>query len=95
MPNVTVPGSVSAEDAEDVLRLQLGDRFSVEPREDDTDKFKVKLSAVTYATVRLDRDESDTTFHVHGGGFIIGRAINEFGIARNVASALKKGYAVH
>jgi hypothetical protein len=90
---VTVPGSISSDNAEDVLQRELGARFSIEPRgAAAADKFKVKLSALTYATVRRDQHEADTTFHVHGGGFLIGRAINEFGIARDVATALKKGY---
>lgn len=93
MPSVTVPGSITSDNAEGVLQQELGSRFTIEPRGDAADKFKVKLSALTYATVRLDQHESDTTFHVHGGGFLIGRAINEFGIARDVATALKKGYA--
>jgi hypothetical protein len=93
MPNVTVPGSITSDNAEDVLHRELGSRFTVEPHGDTPDKLKVKLSALTYANVRVDKHESDTTFHVHGGGFLIGRAINEFGIARQVATALKNGYA--
>ena len=93
MPNVTVPGTISSGSAEDVLQKELGNRFTVEPRGDSADKLKVKLSSLTFATVRLDQHESDTTFHVHGGGFLIGRAVNEFGIARDVATALKHGFA--
>jgi len=55
--------------------------------------FKVKLSTLSFATVRRDQHDTDTTFHVHGGGFLIGRMFNEFGIAREVATALKKGFA--
>ena len=93
MPNVTVSGAISPDSAEDILQKELGSRFTVEPRGDSPDKLKVRLSALTYATVRLDQHESDTTFHVHGGGFLIGRAVNELGIARDVATALKKGFA--
>lgn len=92
MPSVTVPGSISSGNAEDVLQRELGERFTVEQRGDSTDKLKVKLSTLTYANVRLDHHEADTTFHVHGGGFIIGRAVNELGIARDVATALRHGY---
>jgi hypothetical protein len=38
----------------------------------------------------LNRDGNATTFRVHGGGLIIGRIINEFGIARTVTGALKE-----
>ena len=93
MPNITVPGSVTSDNAEAVLQQELGSRFTVEPRDSSPDKFKVKLSTLTFATVRRDPHETDTTFHVHGGGFLIGRVVNEFGIARDVATALKKGFA--
>ena len=39
--------------------------------------------------MHLNRDGNATTFRVHGGGLIIGRIINEFGIARTVTEALK------
>ncbi|PWI45070.1 hypothetical protein [Streptomyces sp. ICBB 8177] len=93
MPNVTVPGSVTSDNAEAVLQRELDNRFIVEPRESSPDKFKVKLSSLSYATVRRDEHETDTTFHVHGGGILIGRLFNEFGVARDVAKALKRGLA--
>jgi len=33
-----------------------------------------------------------TTFHVHGGGLIIGRIVNELGIARPVTAAVKQTF---
>ena len=93
MPSVTVPGSVTSDNAEAVLQRALGSRFTVEPRDSSPDKFKVTHSTLSYATVRRDQHEADTTFHIHGGGFLIGRLFNEFGIAREVATALKKGLA--
>ena len=44
---------------------------------------------MTFATVHLVPDGNATTFHVHGGGLIVGRLVNEFGIARTVTEALK------
>jgi hypothetical protein len=44
------------------------------------------------AAVRLHRDGNATTFHAHGGGLIIGRIINEFGIARTVTAAIKESF---
>ena len=42
------------------------------------------------ATVRLSRDGNSTTFRVHGGGLIITRLVNEFGIARTVTAAIEE-----
>jgi hypothetical protein len=47
---------------------------------------------MAFATVRLGRDGDVTTFHVHGGGLIIGRIVNEFGIARTVTGTIKETF---
>lgn len=90
MPNVTVPGVITSENVESVLQRELGGRLIVErPQDEAPNRLVARFSELTYANVRLDPHDSDTTFHVHGGGFLIGRAINEFGIAREVATVLK------
>jgi len=35
-------------------------------------------------------DGNATAFHMHGGGLIIARIINEFGIARTVTAAIRE-----
>jgi hypothetical protein len=40
--------------------------------------------------VHLDLDGSTTTFHVHGGGLVISRMINEF--AKWVAAAIEEAF---
>ncbi len=40
--------------------------------------------------MHLVPDGKATTFHVHGGGLIAGRLVNEFGIARTVTAAIKE-----
>jgi hypothetical protein len=45
---------------------------------------------VAFAAVHLARDENATTFHVHGGGLIVGRLVNELGIARTVTAVIKE-----
>ena len=52
-------------------------------------KLTVSHGGVAFATVHLAPDGNATTFHVHGGGLIVGRLVNEFGIARTVTEALK------
>jgi len=39
----------------------------------------------------MGREGDATTFRIHRGGLIIGRTVNEFGIARTVTGALKEG----
>ena len=43
--------------------------------------------------MRLDRDEDATTFHVHGGGLVISRMVNELGIAKKVAATIEEAFA--
>ena len=43
-------------------------------------------------TVHLDRDGNATTFHVHGGGLVISRMVNEFGIAKKVAATIEESF---
>jgi hypothetical protein len=39
--------------------------------------------------VHVVREGGVTKYHVHGGGLLIGRLVNELGIARKVADAIK------
>ena len=39
------------------------------------------------------RDGDATVFHVHGGGLVISRMINEFGIAKNAATEIAEAFA--
>jgi hypothetical protein len=54
---------------------------------------KIKQSAASTATVHRDQDGNTTTFHVHGGGLVISRMVNELGIARKVATAVAEAFA--
>jgi hypothetical protein len=42
--------------------------------------------------VHLDQKSGTTTFRVAGGGLVILRLINEFGIAKKVATALEEAF---
>jgi hypothetical protein len=42
--------------------------------------------------VHLTRDGDATVFHVHGGGLVISRMINEFGIAKKAATAIAEAF---
>ena len=62
------------------------------PRARGQEALKVKQSAAALATVHLDKGSNATTFHVHGGGLVISRMINEFGIAKKVAKAIEEAF---
>jgi hypothetical protein len=44
------------------------------------------------ATVHLDGEGDATVFHVHGGGLVISRMVNEFGIAKKAAAAIAEAF---
>ena len=94
MPTVTVEGSVSLQQAATALQGKLGSRYEVTTHGSGAQEaLKIKQSAASTATVHLDRDENATTFHVHGGGLVISRMVNEFGIAKKVAATIAAAFA--
>ena len=40
-------------------------------------------------------DGNATTFHVHGGGLVISRMVNEFSIAKKVSTAIQEAFTTH
>jgi hypothetical protein len=50
--------------------------------------FSVEHGTLSGAKVHMKSADGATAFHVHGTGIIIGRIVNEFGIARKVAAAI-------
>jgi hypothetical protein len=96
MPTVTVQGSVTLQQAAAALQGKLGSRYEVTTHGSGAQQaLKVKQSAASTATVHLDQDENATTFHVHGGGLVISRMVNEFGIAKKVATAIQEAFTAH
>ncbi|WP_300609144.1 hypothetical protein [Trebonia sp.] len=76
------------------LQEKLGDRYEVTTHGTGAEgELKVKQSAATTANVHLSRDGNATTFQVHGGGLVITRIINEFGIAKKVATTIEQAFA--
>ena len=84
MPTVTVDAvRDTSSDTAEALQKKLGDRYEITSHgQGAQEALKVKQSAAALATVHLDHDSNTTTFHVHGGGLVISRMINEFGIAK-------------
>jgi hypothetical protein len=89
MPSTTIRRQVSPQQAEAALKAQLGSGYAVTRKGNGS--LAVKHGALTYANVRMHGAGDTTDFHVHGGGLIIGRLINEFGIAKTVTRALEEG----
>ena len=93
MPTVTVARSVTIQDTAEALEQALGDRYEITSHgQGAQEALKVKQSAAALATVHLDQGSNTTTFHVHGGGLVISRMINEFGIAKKVAEAIEETF---
>ena len=94
MPTVTVEGNVTLQQAATALKDKLGSRYEVTTHGSGAQQaLKVKQSAASTATVHLDQDGNTTTFHVHGGGLVISRMVNEFGIAKKVAATIEDAFA--
>ena len=93
MPTVTIDRSLTVQDTAEALQQKLGDRYEITTHgQGEQEALKIKQSAAALATVHLDHDSNTTTFHVHGGGLVISRMINEFGIAKKVAAALEESF---
>ena len=96
MPTVTVKGNVTLQQAATALQDKLGSRYEITTHGSGPQQaLKVKQSAASTATVHLTRDGDATVFHVHGGGLVISRMVNEFGIAKKVAAAIQDAFATH
>jgi hypothetical protein len=88
---VTVGRAVTLQQAANALQDKLGSRYEVTTHGSGAEEaLKVKQSGAATATVHLDHDGDATTFHVHGGGLVISRMVNEFGIAKKVAAAIEE-----
>jgi hypothetical protein len=89
MPTATIPRAITQQQTAEALRQQLGSGYKITPHSQD--KLTVSHGGVAYATVHLaHQDGSATTFRVHGGGLILGRIVNEFGIARTITTAIRE-----
>jgi hypothetical protein len=88
MPRVTIDRSVSLEDAAAALQEQFGGDYTVTPSRSGSKEKIVVRRSLAIANVHLARTGETTTFRVRGGGVIINRIINQFGIARRVTTAI-------
>ena len=94
MPTVTVPGQVTLQQTATALQGKLGPHYEVTTHGSGAGQaLKVKQSAASTATVHLNQDGDATTFHIHGGGLVISRMVNEFGIAKKVAATIEEAFA--
>jgi DnaJ-class molecular chaperone len=91
MPTVTTQGTdVTTEQTVSALQEQLGDKYQVSAKDNpNREVLSVKQSTLSFASVHVVREDGVTKYHVHGGGLLIGRLVNELGIARKVANAIK------
>jgi len=93
MPSATIPKGITPQEAAEALRQQLGSGYKVTPHSGGSrDKLTVSHGGLAFASVHLVRSGNATTFHIHGGGLIVGRLVNEFGIARTVTAAIRESF---
>jgi hypothetical protein len=71
----------------EAVRQQLGGDYKVKAG-GNPEVFSVEKGTLSGAKVHMKPQDGATAFHVHGTGIIIGRIVNEFGIARKVAAAI-------
>jgi hypothetical protein len=84
---------MTIQDTAAVLQQELGDGYEITTHGQGTQEaLKVKKSAAALATVHLGQDGNTTTLHIHGGGLVISRIINEFGIAKTVSQAIEGSF---
>jgi hypothetical protein len=84
---------VTLQEAAEALHGKLGDRYEITTHGTGAQQtLKIKQSAVSTATVHLDQNGDATTFHVHGGGLVVSRMVNEFGIAKKAAAAIAEAF---
>ena len=88
MPTATIHREVTPQQAAAALQAQLGSGYQITRRGQDS--LTVKHGSLSFATVRMHWADDSTAFRVHGGGLIVGRAVNELGIARTVTTAIKE-----
>jgi hypothetical protein len=96
MPTVTIQRSLALSDVRQALQEGLGPSYQVTAHGEGTgEALKVKKPPASLATVHLQHTGNATSVHVHGGGLVISRMINEFGIAKDVSRAIEEAFATH
>ena len=90
MPTVIVKRAIASDDVAAALKERLGARYTVEPTTRRPNVLRVETSSLSTCRVRVEPVGTTTALHVHGGGLMIGRIVNEFGIAMQVAKALRE-----
>lgn len=88
MPTITVNRPVSLNEAADALQARLGSSYTIAPHSGGTRETIGISHAGQLAGVRVIHDRDSTTFRVHGRGVLIGLAVNQLVIARQVSKAL-------
>jgi hypothetical protein len=88
VPTVSIKSDASKTDVASAIKTGLGAGYVVEAKA-DKEAITVQKGAMTTAHVKLEHSPTGSKAHVHGGGIIIGRIVNELGIANKVAKVIK------
>lgn len=87
MPNVKVGRRITVEEAAEDLRDRLPQHKVTVNHGGASGSLRVGRG-LSVVNIHVTPDGETTIFRVHGSGFIIGRAINELGLARKVSRTL-------
>jgi hypothetical protein len=90
MPTVSIKSDASEADLIEAIKSGLGAGYDVDAKESGKEIITVQKGTMTTAHVKIERASDGSRAHVHGGGLIIGRLVNEFGIANRVAKAIRE-----
>ena len=89
MPKVRVPRkNVTQNELVTVLSRRLGAGYRVES--DGVRRITVRKNQFMYANISITDTPGASVFRIHGGGFLLLRAVNTLGTARRVADALRR-----
>ena len=89
MPTVSIKSDASEADLVAAIKSGLGSDYNVEPKSSDKEMITVRKGTMSIAHVKLERTSVGMNAHVHGGGLIISRFVNELGIAKKVTQAIR------
>lgn len=93
MSTVRVGRKVDLDETRTALEEALGGGYEVSVRPDRPGELTVRKRSLIRAPVRLEHSGDGTAFHVLGGGVgMVFRVVNSFGIARQVAGALRRAF---
>jgi hypothetical protein len=89
LPTVSIKSGATDDELVAALQAGLGSDYEVKPKSSEKAVITVQKGTMTTAHIKLERTADVTKAHIHGGGLVISRLINEFGLANKVANVIR------